>query len=57
MSIIELGALGEFVAAIAVLVTLIYLALQGKAWRQAGAFNTTNQFRTQHGRAILVHPE
>jgi hypothetical protein len=55
MSIIELGALGEFVAAIAVLVTLIYLALQVR--HGVSAFNTTNQFRTQHGRAILVHPE
>ena len=28
MTIVELGALGEFVAAIAVVITLIYLALQ-----------------------------
>lgn len=35
MSIIELGALGEFVAAVAVLVTLIYLALQIRQTRKA----------------------
>ena len=35
MSIIELGALGEFVAAFAVLITLIYLAIQVRLARGA----------------------
>ena len=35
MSIIELGALGEFIAAIAVLVTLVYLAIQTKQSKTA----------------------
>ena len=40
MSIGELGALGEFVAAIAVLVTLVYLAVQIKQTRLAVSANT-----------------
>lgn len=35
MSIVELGALGEFVAAIAVVITLIYLAIQVRLARGA----------------------
>lgn len=35
MSIVELGALGEFAGALAVLVTLLYLAVQLKATRNA----------------------
>lgn len=35
MSIVELGALGEFVSALAVLATLLYLAVQVKATRNA----------------------
>ena len=34
MSIMELGALGEFVAAVAVLITLIYLTIQVRNTRE-----------------------
>ena len=40
MSIQELGSLGEFIAAIAVLVTLIYLALQIRQTKLAVSANT-----------------
>jgi hypothetical protein len=40
MSITELGALGEFIAAIAVLITLIYLALQIRQTQRAVSANT-----------------
>ena len=48
MTIVELGALGEFVAAIAVLITLIYLALQirqnTRATRAASFHAITDSF-------------
>ena len=37
MSIMELGALGEFVAAVAVLITLIYLTTQVRHTREESA--------------------
>jgi hypothetical protein len=40
MSVGDLGAIGEFVAAIAVLVTLVYLAVQIKQTRLAVSANT-----------------
>ncbi len=41
MDIIELGALGEFFSAIAVVVTLVYLALQVRHSREALNANTS----------------
>lgn len=40
MSITELGAIGEFIAAIVVLITLIYLAIQVKQTQLAVSANT-----------------
>ena len=42
MSIIELGAFGEFVAAVLVLVTLIYVAIQVRHGVKLAYFNTAN---------------
>ncbi len=41
MSIMELGALGEFIGSVAVLITLIYLAIQMKQTKQRLEANTT----------------
>ena len=53
MSIMELGALGEFVAAIAVLITLIYLAVQVKQTRDATLL-ALEQSRTEASRDIRI---
>ena len=41
MTIVELGAIGEFIGAIAVVVTLIYLAIQVRQNTNALKLNTT----------------
>ncbi len=41
MNLIELGALGEFIGSVAVLITLIYLAIQMKQTKQRLEANTT----------------
>ena len=51
MSIMELGALGEFVAALAVLITLIFLTLQVRQARQETA-RALMQSRTENGTHI-----
>ncbi len=51
MSIMELGALGEFVAALAVLITLIFLTVQVRYARQESA-RALMQSRTENGTHI-----
>ena len=50
MSIQELGSIGEFISSIAVLVTLIYLAMQVRQTRNATVASTmqTNRAQFQH---------
>lgn len=47
MTIMELGALGEFVGAIAVVVTLFYLAVQIRASRKATEVSTSQELLNQ----------
>lgn len=48
MSIVELGALGEFVGAIAVVVTLVYLVIQVRLSSRATASNAIAQAASDH---------
>jgi hypothetical protein len=41
MTVIELGALGEFISSIAVVITVVYLAMQIRQTRQGLDANTT----------------
>ena len=54
MTISELGSLGEFVSAVAVLVTLIYLSVQVRQAKLQAA-TAQAQVRQDSGRAMLMH--
>ena len=53
MTISELGSLGEFVSALAVLITLIYLSVQVRQAKRE-AMTTQAQLRQDSGRAMLM---
>ena len=53
MTISELGSLGEFVSALAVLITLIYLSVQVRQAKRE-AVTTQAQLRQDSGRAMLM---
>ena len=58
MSIQDLGSIGEFISAIAVLITLLYLAIQVRAIRSANLSDFTAhtiQFRTQLNALEIEH--
>ena len=55
MTIQELGSIGEFISSIAVLVTLIYLALQIRQNRQATVASTMQTNRTQFQNIMLAN--
>ena len=55
MTIQELGSIGEFVSSIAVLVTLIYLALQIRQNRQATVASTMQTNRIQFQNIALAN--
>jgi len=54
VTISELGSLGEFVSAVAVLVTLIYLSVQVRQAKLQAA-TAQAQLRQDSGRAMLMH--
>lgn len=54
MTISELGSLGEFVSAFAVVVTLIYLSVQVRQAKREAA-TAQAQLRQDSGRALLMH--
>ncbi len=54
MTISELGSIGEFVSAFAVLVTLIYLSVQVRQAKREAAIAQA-QLRQDSGRAMLMH--
>ena len=55
MTIQELGSIGEFISSIAVLVTLIYLALQVKQTRNATVASTMQNNRVQFQNIMLAN--
>jgi len=55
MSIQELGSIGEFISSIAVLVTLIYLALQAKQTRNATVASTMQTNRVQFQNIMIAN--
>lgn len=55
MSIQDLGSIGEFLGAVAVLVTLIYLAIQTRQLRKTSERNTTIGVAEAHARWRAAH--
>ena len=55
MSIEELGSIGEFVSSIAVLITLIYLAVQVRQTRSATVASTMLVTRTQFQNIMIAN--
>jgi len=53
MTLVELGALGEFVAAIAVLITLVYLTIQVRQGNALGRAQTRQRMVEQAERELL----
>ena len=48
MTVFELGALGEFIGSLAVLVTLVYLAIQVRQSNKMAKFETTREIMAQY---------
>ena len=60
MTIVELGAIGEFIAALAVLITLIYLALQVRENTRSirmATFESAVRGVQDHHRTLITDPE